>query len=200
MATPVKGPSSYRQQQAQLTKDRIAAAARRLFATQGYSATSIEAIAAEAGVAVRTVYAAFGAKREILSAICEKWLEDARARELAEEALSIQDIAGRLRAAAHWLRNLYEHGFDVVTILDAASDEDEETRKMLRAKLAGRNHVMDALTRDVPRVQPVYRALASPGVYRALVVEAGWTGEQFERWLESVLRAGEGAAAHVLGE
>ena len=47
--------SSYRQQQAAATRDRIADAARRLFAEQGYGSTSIEAIAAEAGVAVRTV-------------------------------------------------------------------------------------------------------------------------------------------------
>jgi AcrR family transcriptional regulator len=188
MTTRVKGPTTYRQQQAQLTKDRIAAAARRLFAEHGYSATSIDAIAAEAGVAVRTVYAAFGAKREILSAICERWLEEARARELADQALSITDTQERLRAAAHWLRNLYEHGFDVVTILDTAFDEDEETRKMLRAKLAGRNHVMERLTADMPHIQPVYRALAAPGVYRELVVETGWTGEQFETWVTSVLR------------
>ncbi len=191
MATRVNTPSTYRQQQAQLTKDRIAQAARRLFATHGYSATSIDAIAAEAGVAVRTVYSAFGAKREILSAICEGWLTEARARELAEEAMSTKDRGARLKAAAHWLRNLYEAGFDVVTILDTAYDEDEETRKMLRAKLNGRNHVMDMLLEDMPEVQPVYRALAAPGVYRALVVEAGWTGEQFEKWLERVLRAGE---------
>jgi hypothetical protein len=89
------------------------------------------------------------------------------------------------------LRNLYEHGFDVVTILDTAADEDEETRKMLRAKLAGRNHVMDALVKDIPGVGPIYRALAAPGVYQELVINNGWTGEQFETWLESVLRAGE---------
>ena len=41
----------------------------------------MEAIAAEAGVAVRTVYAAYGAKREILTRICELWLEKAHARE-----------------------------------------------------------------------------------------------------------------------
>ena len=74
MTSTVK-TSSYRQEQAAATRDRIAEAARRLFADQGYGSTSIETIAAEAGVAVRTVYAAFGAKREILSHICERWLE-----------------------------------------------------------------------------------------------------------------------------
>jgi AcrR family transcriptional regulator len=188
MAAEVKTPSTYRQQQAQQTKERIAGAARRLFASRGYGATSIETIAAEAGVGVRTVYAVFGNKREILSAICEKWLADAKARELGEAALSINDPDERLRAAAHWLRNLYGHGFDVVTILDAATDEDEQTRKMLRAKLAGRNHVMDAIIAAFPGAGPVYRALAAPGVYRELVVETGWSGDEFEAWVASVLK------------
>ena len=64
----------------------------------------MEAIAAEAGVAVRTVYSAFGAKREILSFICERWLERARARERAGEVLAHPDPARRLRGAASWLR------------------------------------------------------------------------------------------------
>ena len=54
MAAGVKG-STYRQRQALQTRDRIADAARLLFARDGYSATSIDAIATEAGVAVRTV-------------------------------------------------------------------------------------------------------------------------------------------------
>ena len=63
MAEAVKARSSYRQVQAAATRERIADAARRLFAANGYGSTSIEAIAAAAGVAVRTVYSVFGTKR-----------------------------------------------------------------------------------------------------------------------------------------
>src|SRR5215216_376860 len=143
MTDPVKPRSTYRQAQAAATRERIAEAARRLFAAAGYGATSIEAIAAEAGVAVRTVYSAFGAKREILSFICEQWL--ARARERAAEVLAEPDPARRLRGAASWLRILYEAGFDVVMIFEAATDESAETRALLRSKLAGRNQAMDAM-------------------------------------------------------
>jgi len=163
MAHPVKSRSTYRQAQAAATRERIAEAARRLFGVAGYGSTSIEAIAAEAGVAVRTVYSAFGTKREILSLICEQWLERARARELAGEVLADPDPARRLRGAASWLRGLYEAGFDVVLIFEAATDESAETRALLRAKLAGRNQAMDAmiasldghLRAPVPQVQAV---------------------------------------------
>ncbi len=156
----------------------------------------MEAIAGAAGVAVRTVYASFGAKREILSLICERWLEAAGARELAGQVLGEQDPVRRLRGAAHWLRVLYSAGFDVVLIFEAAADESPETRALLRSKLAGRNEVMDAmiaslagdLTVPVPQAQAMYRALAAPGVYRELVEESGWSPEDFERWVADTLQ------------
>jgi AcrR family transcriptional regulator len=195
MTHPVKPRSTYRQAQAAATRERIAEAARRLFAAAGYGATSIEAVAAEAGVAVRTVYSAFGTKREILSFICERWLERAQARERAGHVLAEPDPTRRLRGAASWLRTLYAAGFDVVMIFEAATDESAETRALLQSKLAGRNQAMDAmiasldghLRAPVRQVQAVYRALAAPGVYRELVEESGWTPDQFELWVGDVL-------------
>ena len=195
MASDVKPRSTYRQLQAKATRERIADAARRLFAAEGYASTSIEAIAAEAGVAVRTVYAAFGAKREILSLICERWLEQANAQELAGQVLAEPDPARRLRGAAHWLRALYSAGFDAVLIFEAATDESPETRALLRSKLAGRNEVMDAMIASlkghlrvrVRDAQAVFRAIAAPGVYRELVEESGWTPAEFERWVARTL-------------
>lgn len=199
MAAGVKGKSTYRQEQAAETRTRIAVAARQLFARDGYGATSIEAIAREAGVAVRTVYTAYGTKREILSAICERWLEQARARERAAEVLAEPDPQARLQGAANWLTALYAADFEVVLILDAATDESAETQELLRAKLAGRNQVMDAMMASLQRemrvpvaeAQAVFRALASSGVYRELVHDSGWSTDRFRDWVGGVL------ASHV---
>ena len=204
MTSPVKPRPTHRQRQAQATRDLIADTARRLFAAEGYGATSMETIAREAGVSARTVYSAFGAKREILSLICERWLEQAGARELAGQVLAEPDPARRLRGAAHWLRVLYSAGFDVVLIFEAATDESPQTRALLRAKLAGRNQVMDAiiasldghLTIPVPQAQAMYRALAAPGVYRELVEESGWTPADFERWVADILQRNLMASGH----
>ncbi|MBO2453384.1 TetR family transcriptional regulator [Actinomadura barringtoniae] len=197
MARPVKTPSNYRQLQAEKTRERIADAARRLFAAGGYGSTSIDAIAAEAGVAARTVYSAFGTKREILSLICERWLAEAGAMENAQKVFAEDDPEARLRGAARWLRTLYEAGFDVVLIFEAATDESPETRALLRSKLAGRNEVMDAMIASleghlrvpVDEAQALYRALAAPGVYRELVDESGWGVDKFERWVADTLAA-----------
>ncbi len=198
MSGDVKIPAkSYRQEQADATKVRIADAARRLFARDGYAATSIESIGREAGVATRTVYAAFGAKREILNLICERWLEGAGARSLAREVLADPDPARRLRGAARWITVLYSSDFDVARILDSAADEDEETQTLVRSKLQGRNHVMNRLIASVEDqlavpladAQAVYRALSATGVYGELVVESEWPAERFQAWLADSLIA-----------
>src|SRR5687767_11182338 len=71
MPKSVKGPRQYtserRSEQARETRRRILDAARELFLEQGYGATTISAIASRAGVAVQTVYAVFGSKRQLLS-------------------------------------------------------------------------------------------------------------------------------------
>jgi len=190
-----KVPSSYRQEQAQETKLRIARAAQTLFARDGYAVTSMDAIAREAGVGTRTVYAVYGAKREILNVICERWLERARARELAKEILQEPEAAARIDGAARWLTTLYSTDFDVVRILDAAMDEDAETQSLLRSKLRARNRVMDGLIASVEsalvlplaEAQAIYRALAASGVYNELVVNEGWMPQRFQQWLQRTL-------------
>lgn len=197
MSRVVKGPVSYRQQQAAATRTRIAVAARRLFRDAGYQRTSVAAIAAEAGVAERTVYVAFGAKREILSAICDAWLDDAHARELVAEAVAATDAVRTVELAARFLRGLFETGYDVMVLFEAASAEDPETRAMLRAKLEGRNQVQnliiesirDRLVVPLGTAQAIYRALAAVGVYQELVVESGWTIDDYERWVVGQLRS-----------
>lgn len=186
---------SYRQEQAAATRQRIAAAARRLFAANGYRPTTMDAIAAEAGVAPRTVYTTFGAKREILSEICEQWLFESGAVGIVNQALLEPDPTKRLRLAAHFVRTLYSSGFDVVQLFEAAMDEDAETRALLRAKLAGRNQAQNTLiaslegqlSMPVAAAQAVYRALAAPGIYQELVIESGWTADQFEDWIADAL-------------
>src|ERR671917_1912472 len=73
MAERVKPKRRYhsprRQEQAAATRRAILEAAQRLFERQGYAATSMAAIAAEAGVALKTVYVAFETKSGVLRAL-----------------------------------------------------------------------------------------------------------------------------------
>ena len=53
------------------TRARVVDAAARLFVDHGYVATTIEAVADRAGVAVQTVYYVFGTKRNLLAAVLD---------------------------------------------------------------------------------------------------------------------------------
>src|SRR6476646_4300185 len=61
--------SPRRREQAAATRAAILAAAQRLFERQGYAATTMAAIAREAGVALKTVYLAFETKAGVLRAL-----------------------------------------------------------------------------------------------------------------------------------
>src|SRR6266487_7168082 len=73
MTEPVKSTRRYesprRREQAAATRREILDAAQRLFEKQGYGATTMAAIAAEAGVALKTVYVAFETKSGVLRAL-----------------------------------------------------------------------------------------------------------------------------------
>src|SRR4051794_30134722 len=60
-----------RRQRSARTRVRIIETATRLLLDQGYVATTIEAIAEQAGVAVQTVYYVFGTKSNLLAAVLD---------------------------------------------------------------------------------------------------------------------------------
>jgi AcrR family transcriptional regulator len=70
MERPVKRryDASRRRAAAEATRERICAAAEKLFLRDGYARTSIRAVAREAGVAEATVYVAFSTKAALLDA------------------------------------------------------------------------------------------------------------------------------------
>src|SRR6266571_3883132 len=71
--------SRLREERAADTRERIVTAARALFASRGLEGATIAAIAEHAGVAVPTVYATFGSKREIMAALLARTEADAEA-------------------------------------------------------------------------------------------------------------------------
>src|SRR6187431_3428026 len=84
-AMPNKRPT-LRARQAQLTRDEILGAARRLFADQGYSRTSVRDIAEAAGVSAQTVYDSIGSKQMIV----------AKLNDLIDAEADVAGIIGRV--------------------------------------------------------------------------------------------------------
>jgi TetR/AcrR family transcriptional regulator, regulator of autoinduction and epiphytic fitness len=114
MDQPVKTPRPYHSPKhaamRRATRQSVIAAAGRLFSERGYAGSSIEAIAGAAGVAVPTVYAAFGNKRSILLAMLaasvdEADVDEAEPKSRFDDATALLDeitdgVAERLREQA----------------------------------------------------------------------------------------------------
>lgn len=80
----------------EVTRGKLLAAAVRLFAKQGYSATSIRALASEAGVAVGLLYHYFPSKDAVLEALMADGMADVQVT--FERARSEKSAAGFVRA------------------------------------------------------------------------------------------------------
>jgi AcrR family transcriptional regulator len=188
---------THRQRQALWTRRLIVDAARKLFLERGYSATTMEAIAEEAGVAVSTVYAIYKNKRAILRAIREAWHEQTHAREINEEASRQPDPERRLEMVAHASRRQWESGGAVVAVYQGAAAADREAAAELREALRGRRAALDRVVEgmkealrpdlDVDRAAAILRALCRAEVYWELVEESGWSPDEYEAWLFETL-------------
>jgi len=96
-------------------------AARRLFAEPGYAGTSINDIAAQAGVAIQTIDARLGSKRGMLLALIDLIDEEAGVRPLAEEVTSAGTSLAALRAGVRVTRSFQERCGDIIEALFTAA-------------------------------------------------------------------------------
>jgi AcrR family transcriptional regulator len=110
-----------RQAMAGQTRRDILQTARRLFARQGYAATSVTDIASEAGVAVQTIYARLGSKRGMLMALIDLIDEEAGAGALAAGVRAAGLPEDALAAEVRLTRVFQERCGDIIGALFAAA-------------------------------------------------------------------------------
>ena len=183
--------SKRRAQQAAQTREDVVDAAVGLFATAGWSGTTLTALASRAGVAVETVYAGFGSKKQVLRAVLDALVASPSvpvpARRSTKEqrlrAVVAEVAAGHERSAGVWR-----------ALLEAASGDGEVEGWRVELERRRRADVADAVQRAVgadldPLLLDLLWALLGPDVHLHLVVDAGWSGEEYEPALvDAVLR------------
>jgi AcrR family transcriptional regulator len=189
---------THRQRQALETRRLIAEAAGRLFLEGGYAATTMDAIAGEAGVAVSTVYAVFKNKRAVLREIRMGWHQRTHAREINEQAARQHDPERRLEMVANANRRQWELGAGLISIYQGAAAADREAAAELEEALRGRRSTLDRVVEgmeealcpdlNVTRAAAILRALCRPEVYQELVKESGWSSDEYESWLAEILK------------
>jgi AcrR family transcriptional regulator len=193
--------SELRTSQALETRRAIVASASRLFVEHGYSATTIDAVAAAAGVSRKTVFTAVGGKVELLKVALD-WAvagddkpvalaERAEMRQLFEQPDPAMLLTG-------WTRALTEIDARVAPLfqaLEVAAGIDSEARELLEQSqhrrrdaarlIVKRLQALDALTNDLTEAEAVDVAwLATDGaLFDRLVRVRGWSTSRFEEWL-----------------
>jgi AcrR family transcriptional regulator len=199
--------SPRREQQARRTRARITAAAARRFADHGYAATTMRAVAADAGVAVPTVELAFGTKARLLKAVIDVAIagDDEPVPMLAREwARRAQSTAGPAEFVAVFAEVLAQSaqraaGLTLAALEAARVDEDIAA---VAAQLMTQRQVMatwlvDGLLPRSPLRDGTDRAAAidtiwalmDPALFCRLTSDRHWSATRFRRWFtDSTLR------------
>jgi AcrR family transcriptional regulator len=195
--------SPLRQEQAAQTRARILDAAQALFERAGFGRTTVKAIAAAAQVAPDTVYATFGTKVSVLTALIDRELTasaDAASVTDRPEAHAVRDELDQLeqlRLFARDIATVLERVRPVYEILRNAAAVDAEllavTQEMDNNRLkqlrtiAGWLAARGPLRVNVDRASEIIWAIASPDVARMLCDGRGWTVDDYAAWLEDTL-------------
>jgi AcrR family transcriptional regulator len=204
MAEHVKPRRRYhsprRQQQAAATRLGILEAAGRLFERRGYPATTMEQVAAEAGVSLKTVYLAFTTKSGLLRALWDLRLkgdqEEAGVveRPWYREVIEEPDPERQLRANAGNARLVKQRIAGVLKVLRSAAPADPDAGALWRliqtdfydnqraivASLDAKGALRPGL--DAARATDILWTLNHPDVWLLLVGERGWTPQEWEDW------------------
>lgn len=156
------------QERSRETRERLLAAAEKVFAEKGYDGAKLADIAAEAGVSVGAVYFRFKDKDALFQAIAETFTEESRARlgefvlmgkqSSAEEVIRsfVLRTAANMRTHRGLFRAIIEHGFDHANVMNAMMAFRDEIARALETVLS--DHGGNAELGDAVRVatQMVY--------------------------------------------
>ena len=203
MTEPVKRRyhSPTRRAQAARTRRNILEAADQLFRTKGFGSTSVREIAEAAEVVPETVYATFGTKARLLTALIDIRLvpdetnirdrpevhaldEERDQRKLLHAVVSdYVRMSERVRPISEVLRTAKA----VEPAMAAVRDEMEGHRHDYACTIAGWLADRGPLLVPVDRAADIIWTLASPDTGRMLCDERGWTTDEYAAWLEDTL-------------
>lgn len=175
-------------------------AALRLFEQQGYPATTMEAIASQAGVALKTVYLAFATKSGLLRALWDLRLKgDPEEAGVAErpwyrEVLEEPDPERQLQLNARNACAVKLRIAGVLKVIRSAAPVDPDTQalwnliqsdfydnqRMIVESLQAKRALRPGL--DAVRATDILWTLNHPDLWLLLVGERRWTPKQFEEW------------------
>ncbi|MDX6260882.1 MAG: hypothetical protein QOH84_2570 [Kribbellaceae bacterium] len=191
--------STGRQAQARRTREEILDVAERQFLDIGYAATTIAAVAADAGVSVETIYKAFGGKSGLVRAIYDRGLtgresvpayersDDMRLQEtdpaiiMRQWGLLTAEVASVVTPIRLLIRSAAATDPKMSALLED-SDAERLTRMRHHAQfLAERGHLRDGVT--IAEATDILWTCSSVEIYELLVLKRGWSPRRFAQFI-----------------
>ncbi len=191
--------SEKRQARAQKGKERILASAKELFESKGFENVTIEEIAMRAEVSAPTVYSIFQSKSGVLRALIDVAIPPEQHESIVQKIEMEKSVSKRLELTAMLSRQIYDAEkaqfglFRDASILNPEFKKQEIERERRRYKrqegsfkrLAKKQAPSEGL--DAPKARDILWALTGRDIYRMLVIERGWSSDEYEKWLGHVL-------------
>ena len=206
MSTPRRYSSALRAEQARLTRRRVLEAARALFLERGYSATTVEAVAAGAGVSQQTVYNAVGGKPALLKAVYDVALAGdddpvpMSERPAVRAVRTAPHARASLAAYAAMAREMAERAGPLVgALLAQAATGDPDLRAWAETtdgeRAVGTGNVARFVAErfglrpglDAQEAADLLWALTAPELALRLVHGRGWSWDRYEEWLAGAM-------------
>ena len=198
---PRRYESPHRRAQAAATRRQILDAAQRLFERDGYMPTTMAAIAAEAGVALKTVYVAFETKAGLLRALWHlvlrgdpddvpvagrDWFREVLdepdpIRQLQLNARNSRQVKMRVQRIGEAIRAAAATDPDSAALWERIQRDFYENQRTVVESLAAKGALHEGL--DVTAATDRLWTLNHPDVWTLLVARRGWSPEDYERWL-----------------
>ena len=192
---------------AEATQTTIVEAASRLFVERGYHATTLSDIAVQAGVAIQTIYNSLGCKRDVLSKVLDyaaagehaptpaptfvlaQTEHEPNPRRVLDHLVDFwRDSRARTAPFYNLLRQAAALDQEVAELELSRAKERQRTYRIGAGLLAERGALRQSLSLD--DAAAIMYATGHPDVYRFLVIEQGWTPDQWAAWVRSTLEAG----------
>ena len=204
MRLPVKGTTEAgrrRESHARDTRRRIIEAGLRLFLERGYVATTVQAVAREAGVAPATIYQAFGTKQAILAAALDVTVagDDAPLpvldRDWVADARDENDVRLQLRLVVEGACQIAARTAPLKEVMRDAAATELAAQELIRHDHQRRHRTQEGLVDllierrrlragiDRPRAVDTFFALVNSATYELLVTQQGWTITEWKNWV-----------------
>ena len=191
--------SESRQAQSQGTKNRILASAKMLFESKGFEKVTIEEIAREAQVSAPSIYSIFQSKRGVLLGLMDEALSPEQFEALVEQGKKEKCPRKRLEITASIARQLYDAEKTQLSFLRGASildpvfkglEIERERRRHQRQKetvetMANEKVFTNSIS--LSKIRDILWAFTGRDFYRMLVIERGWSSDEYETWLAELL-------------